>query len=201
MFFVSCCSLSKRGPEGVPSPLEDLPSPRAAPALPPPVSEQSEYILGPEDVIDVVVWKDLDLTRSVLIRPDGKISLPLIGEVQVAGSTPAEVSGIVKHRLQKYYKEPPEVSVVVTGVNHFAVFILGEVVVPGKQVLHKETRLLQALSLAGGFKEFADTNKILLLRKEGQTEKRIHIRYKDIINGKHPEKNYWLKPGDTIVIP
>ncbi len=163
--------------------------------------KRPDYLLGPEDVIEVLVWKDESLTRTVTVRPDGKISLPLIGEVQAAGLTPAEISSIVRHRLQKFYKEPPEVSVVVTGINSVSVFILGEVVTPGKQILRRETTLLQGLSLVGGFKEFADKDHILLIRKEGFNEQRILIRYKDIIKGKHPEKNYWLKAGDTIVVP
>jgi polysaccharide export outer membrane protein len=166
-----------------------------------PLTKRPEYLLGPEDIIEVLVWKDESLTRIVTVRPDGKISLPLIGEVQAAGLTPMEISGIVRHRLQKYYKEPPEVSVVVTEINSVTIFILGEVVTPGKQILRRETTLLQALSIAGGFKEFANTNRILLIRNRDGKEERMRIRYKDIIRGINPEGNFLLKAGDTIVVP
>ncbi len=202
VFLVSSCAIQGKGRfGGAFLPSEDPILSNPTPIESPPVNDNQEYLLGPEDVIEVLVWKDEALTRTVLIRPDGKISLPLIGEIQAEGSTPAEIAGIVKHRLQKYYKEPPEVSVIVTGVNSFSVFVLGEVGVPGKQILRRKTTLLQAISLAGGFKPFANTNGILLLRREGQDEKRIKIRYKDILKGSHPEWNYWLQQGDTIVVP
>jgi polysaccharide export outer membrane protein len=159
------------------------------------------YLLGPEDIIQVVVWKDDSLTRTVMIRPDGKISLPLIGEVHAAGLTPGDLASGVKNSLQKYYKDQPEVSVIVTEINSFSFFILGEVAIPGKHILRRETTLLQALSLVGGFKEYADTKHILLLRKQGSEEKRININYKTLISGKNPEDNLLLKAGDTIIVP
>jgi polysaccharide export outer membrane protein len=148
-----------------------------------------------------VVWKDESLTRTVVIRPDGNISLPLLGEVHAAGQRPAALASEIKNSLQKYYKDQPEVTVIVTEINSFSFFVLGEVVLPGKHVLRRETTLLQALSLVGGFKEYADTKRILLLRKEGSEEKRININYKNLINGKNPEDNLLLKAGDTIIVP
>jgi polysaccharide export outer membrane protein len=166
-----------------------------------PKEAQSEYLLAPEDMIEVLVWKNESLSRIALIRPDGKITLPLLGDVEAAGLTPQKLSDKIKGRLQTYYKEPPDVFVAVTAVNSFSIFILGEVIAPGKQVLHSETTVLQALSLARGFNEYADPNNILLLRKEGAIEKRIRLSYRDILSGQHPEMNLLLKAGDTLVIP
>ena len=159
------------------------------------------YLLGPEDVVQVLVWKDETLTRTVMVRPDGKIALPLVGEVQAAGLTPAELANGVKKSLQKYYKELPEVSVIVTEINSVSIFVLGEVAIPGKHILRREITFLQALSLAGGFKEYADTGKILLLRREGNIETRMRINYKDLVSGKSPDDNLTLKAGDTIIVP
>jgi len=159
------------------------------------------YVLGPEDVIQVLVWKDDSLTRTVMIRPDGKVSLPLVGEVQAAGLTPAQLANGVKKRLEKYYKEQPEVSVIVTEINSFAFFVLGEVNLPGKHILRRETTLLQAFSISGGFKQYADTKNIVLLRKEGSAEKRISINYKNLVSGKNSEENLLLRAGDTLIVP
>lgn len=162
---------------------------------------QAEYLLAPEDMVEILVWKNESLSRIALIRPDGKITLPLLGDVEAAGFTPQKLSEDIKRRLQAYYKEPPDVFVAVTASNSFVIFILGEVIEPGKQTLRSETTLLQALSLARGFTEYADSNNILLLRKEGLIEKRMRVSYRDIISGQHPEMNMLLKPGDTLVVP
>ncbi len=174
-------------------------------AVPPPQADLSKnfsvYLLGPEDVIQVLVWKDENLTQTVTIRPDGKIALPLIGEVQASGLTPGQLANEVRTSLEKYYTEKPEVSVIVTEINSYSVFVLGEIIHPGRQILRTDTTLLQALSIAGGFKEYADTEEILLLRREGALEKRIHVNYKDLISGRNSEENLLLRPGDTIVVP
>jgi polysaccharide export outer membrane protein len=166
-----------------------------------PKAEPSEYLLAPEDMIEILVWKNEALTRTALIRSDGKITLPLLGDVEAAGLTPQKLSNKIKGLLQSYYKDPPDVFVVVTASNSFFIFILGEVMEPGKQILRSETTVLQALSLARGFTEYADANNILLLRKEGTIEKRIRVSYRDIISGQHPAMNMLLKPGDTLVVP
>ena len=166
-----------------------------------PKSVQSEYLLSPEDMVEVLVWKNESLSRIALIRPDGKITLPLLGDVEAAGLTPRELSDRIKNSLKSYYKEPPDVFVAVTAINGFAVFILGEVMAPGKQILHSETTVLQALALAQGFNEYANPDNILLIRKEGPIEKRMQLSYRDILSGQHPEMNLLLKPGDTLVVP
>ncbi len=160
----------------------------------------SDYLLGPEDVLDVLVWKNADLSRTVLIRPDGKVSLPLIGDVQAAGLTPSGLRDSIKSRLREY-KETPEVSIIVKEVNSYHVFVMGEVVRPGKLLLRSETTLLQALTLSGGFTQYAALDKIVLLRREGGRETRRQLSYKSIVMGKSPEGNIVLKRGDTIIVP
>jgi polysaccharide export outer membrane protein len=134
------------------------------------------------------------------VRPDGKISLPLIGDVLAAGLTATQLTEAVTEKLQAYYKEPPQVTVIVNQVNSYAIYILGEVRTQGKQVVRSGTTFLQAISLAGGFTPFASTKKITL-RRRGSTgnETVMSIRYKDVMTGK--QANLVLKPGDTIIVP
>jgi len=160
----------------------------------------SDYILGAEDVVEVLVWKNADLSRTVFVRPDGKISLPLIGDVQAAGLTPNELRDSIKALLRKY-KKTPEVSVIIREINSFSIFLVGEIASPGKIQLRSDTTLLQAIILAGGFTEFADVKKILLLRRENGRERRFRINYNDIVNGEDANANVLLKRGDTILVP
>lgn len=164
------------------------------------VSAAEDYILGSEDVVEVLVWREEGLSRTVSIRPDGKISLPLIGDVPAAGFTPTQVRDSVIERLSEY-KETPEVSVIVKEINSLSVFVIGEVLRPGKLQLRSKTTLLQAITLSGGFTQFADPNEILILRRDGEHESRLKISYKEIITGKNPAANVILQRGDTIVVP
>ena len=160
----------------------------------------ADYILAAEDVVDINVWRNEALTRTVFIRPDGKISLPLIGDVLAAGLTPSQLQESIKERL-KEYKEMPEVSVVVRDIGSLSVYIMGEIARPGKLQLRSDTTILQAITQAGGFTQFAESNKILVLRREGAYETRLRVRYQDIVSGRNPAANIILKRGDTIVIP
>ncbi len=159
-----------------------------------------QYLLGPEDVLEVIVWKNEALTKTVLVRPDGKVSLPLLGDMQAAGLTTSQLRDAIRERLIEY-KETPEVSVIVRGINSYAIYVLGEVTRPGKYRMKGDTTFLQAIAMSGGFTKFARLNKILLLRKEGGYEARTRIRYKDVVSGKNPDGNVLLKRGDTIVVP
>jgi len=174
-----------------------------SPSLPPSPIERavvSDYILGAEDVIEVLVWKNVDLSKTVFVRPDGKISLPLIGDVQAAGLTPNELRDSIKALLRKY-KKTPEVSVIIRAINSFSIFLVGEIASPGKIQLRSDTTLLQAIVLAGGFTEFADVKKILVLRRENGQERRFRINYNDIVSGRGANTNILLKRGDTILVP
>ena len=171
----------------------------------PPGPPEEGFVLGPEDLIDVVVWKNPDLSRQVVIRPDGKISLPLIGDVPANGLTADQLAEDIAERY-KAFKENPSVSVNVVQVNSYFVFIVGEVNGPGKLPLKSYTTVLQALSLAGGFTQFAARNDIQVVRNvtsaDGQVkELRIPIRYDDLISEEGGVYNLTLKSGDTVIVP
>jgi polysaccharide export outer membrane protein len=161
---------------------------------------EQEYLIGPEDVVEVMVWKNPDLSREVTVRPDGKISLPLIGDVQAAGVTVPQLTEQIAEKLQGFYKETPPVSIIVRQVNSYAIYILGAVRNPGRYVVKSGTTFLQAIALASGFTEFASTKKILIRRKvAGGEEAAMPVRYSDVVAGK--QQNIVLKPGDTIIVP
>lgn len=161
---------------------------------------EEDFIIGPEDDLEIMVWKSPELTRRLLVRPDGKISFPFIGDVQAAGLTTTKLKAAISLRLKEYIAEP-EVSVNVMVVNSYYFYIMGEVRSPGKFPLKGRVTMLQAITLAGGFTPFASKNRISLFRKEGQTEKKIPIRFDDIIYSEGSEKNLVLRSGDTIVVP
>lgn len=210
VFFVSACGIVRVIPksQGVGLASEETTSENRkmlasiSPSLPSSSTTFSEldYILGAEDVIEVLVWKNADLSRTVFIRPDGKVSLPLIGDVQAEGLTPSELRDSIKVLLRRY-KKTPEVSVIVKEINSLSIFLVGEVLQPGKIQLRSETTLLQVITLAGGFTEFANRKKIVLLRKENGRERRFKINYNDILDGTNPEGNVILRRGDTILVP
>lgn len=160
-----------------------------------------DYQIGAEDVVEVMVWKNEDLSRVVNVRPDGKISLPLIGDLQAAGKTAEGLRVTIADELKQYYKEPPPVSVIVQQVNSYAIYVLGQVQNQGRYVVKSGTTFLQALSLAGGFTPYASRNRVVLRRKrpDGQGETATRIRYKDVVVGK--QANILLRRGDTIVVP
>ena len=162
------------------------------------VADSSQYVIGPEDSLYIHVWKEETLSRTVPVRIDGKISLPLIDEIQAAGLTPLQL----KENLIKRFKEfvdIPNVSVIVMEANSFKVFVSGYVRSPGVVRLRSETSILQFIPMVGGFTEWANQKKVLIIRKENGKEKRITVNYKRIVDGKDP--NFILKSGDTIIVP
>jgi polysaccharide export outer membrane protein len=161
-----------------------------------------EYRIGPEDVLEIMVWKNADLSRTVTVRPDGKVSLPLIGDIQASGITTEELKHVITQRMKDYIATP-EVSVLVSSINSYFYYVLGEVVKPGKYPLRERITVLQAVSMAGGFTPFASKNKIAVFRKDPvtSTETKFRIRYDDIIASEDPRKNLVIQSGDTIVIP
>jgi polysaccharide export outer membrane protein len=165
-----------------------------------PSAAEDDYLIGSEDTIEVLVWKNADLSRVVSVRPDGKISLPLIGDVQAAGMTVMQLNAEIAERLNKYYKESPQVSVILQQVNSYSIYVLGEVRNPGKYLVKSGTTFLQAITLAGGFTEFASKNKVMVRRKNNDnSESVISIKYHDILAGL--QGNLMMSPGDTILIP
>ena len=158
------------------------------------------YVIGAQDVLDINVWKEPDVSRTVPVRPDGKISLPLLNDVQAAGLTPAQLAAQITESLKKYVTNP-QVTVIVTTINSQRVYILGEVTRPGAFPLIPGMSVLQALSSAGGFTQFAKVKSIFVRRLENGKETKYPFNYKEVINGKKPEQDILLKAGDTIVVP
>jgi polysaccharide export outer membrane protein len=170
------------------------------PAPPAAATNDPDYILGPEDVLNVNVWKEAEMSGVVPVRPDGKISLPLLNDVQAAGLTPTQLADQVSEKLKKYV-ELPRVTVVVTQVNSRRYFVLGEVTKAGAYPLVPNMTVLQALSSAGGFTQFANSKAIYVLRVENGKQSKLPFNYRDVVKGRNAEQNILLKPGDTIVVP
>jgi len=159
-----------------------------------------QYVIGPEDVLYIHVWKEEVLTRTVPVRMDGKISLPLIQEIKAAGLTPLQLKEVVMRKLRDFV-ENPIVSITVVEANSFKVYVTGLVRNPGVYRLRSETTVTQIISLAGGFTEWANPKKILVVRKEEGREKRMKVNYKKIMNGSDTSSDVILKTGDTIIVP
>ena len=167
-----------------------------------------EFLLGPEDVLIVTVWKNQDLSREVVIRPDGMISMPLIGEVPAVNLTSNNLAKRISDRLTEYMASPI-VSVQLKEVNSYFIYVLGEVSKPGKYPLKSYANVMQGISLAGGFTTFAKKNKMKVLRatansSSGSNEKHqieIPIQYDDILSGNATVGNFYLRSGDVIVVP
>lgn len=158
----------------------------------------AEYVIGPEDVLHVAVWKENDLSATLPVRPDGKISLPLLNDVQAAGMTPEQLSASLTVKLKKYIADP-RVTVVVTAINSKRVFVNGEVLHAGPIPMLPNMTVLQALSSAG-LNQFAKTKGIYVLRTENGKQQKLPVNYRKLIKGEI-EQNYLLQPGDTIVVP
>lgn len=161
----------------------------------------SEYYIGPEDVLEIIVWRNQDLSKVVTVRPDGRISLPLLGDIEATGLTPSELTSNIVNRL-KQFKETPTVSVILQQVNSYGIYVLGETQKPGRYYLKSKTTLLQAITMAGGFTPIAARNKIVIFRwGEGKNEIKLKASYDDIVLRDGNNQNFILKPGDTIVVP
>ena len=162
----------------------------------------SDYIIGPEDVLEITVWRNADLSKVVAVRPDGRISMPLIGDVVAVGRTPSQLTEEIGAKL-KEYKENPSVAIVVKEVNSYAIFVLGEVTRPGKYPLKSKTTLVQAITVAGGFTAVAARNKLVVFRfnDNGKGDDKIKASYDDIVLRDGSLQNIELKPGDTVVVP
>ena len=167
--------------------------------------EPTDFLLGPEDVLEITVWKNQELSRTTAIRPDGLISMPIVGDVRAAGLTANAVATQITERLKEYVTNPA-VSVSVKEINSYAVFVLGEVTKPGKYQLKSYTTVLQAISMAGGFTEFARKNRLQVVRNKPNGDRRRHeiripVRYDDLVTGQGEPGNLTLLSGDTVVVP
>jgi polysaccharide export outer membrane protein len=161
---------------------------------------EGEYKIGPQDVVRIDVWKEPDISRTIPVRPDGKISLPLLSDVQAAGLTALQLADSIRDGYKKFINSP-QVTVTVTEINSRRVYVSGEVGHPGALPLLPNMTALQALTSSGGFTQFAKPKNIYILRTEDGKQVKHPFNYKDVINGKKPEDNILLQPGDTIVVP
>jgi polysaccharide export outer membrane protein len=159
-----------------------------------------DYKIGPQDVLRIDVWKEAELTRTVPVRPDGKISLPLLNDVQAAGLTPAELAKVLTDGLKKFINSP-QVTVTVSEINSRRVYVTGEVAHAGAFPLLPNMTVLQALSSSGGFTQFAKTKAIYVLRAENGKQVKHPFNYKEVLAGRKQEENIALEPGDVIVVP
>jgi len=158
-----------------------------------------DYVLGSDDQLRITVWNEANLTETVPVRPDGKISLPLINDIQAAGLTPMELRDSITDKLKKYLADP-RVTVVVTAMNSRRVFVTGEVTHTGAMPLLPNMTILQALASAG-FTQFANLKGIYVLRMEDGKQVKLPFNYREVVKGNHPEQNLPLKAGDTVVVP
>jgi polysaccharide biosynthesis/export protein len=188
------------------------PSQRQTPATAAPAASQppgtngnaaakTDYLIGEDDVLEINVWNEPDMKQSLPVRSDGKITLPLIGEVQAAGETPLQLQQAIATKLTAYIQHP-DVTVIVAQMNSRKFNILGRVAKPGSYPLTATTTVLDAIAVAGGFQDFAKQKDIYVLRKNSAgTEIRIPFNYKSVIKGNHSEENIALQPHDTVVVP
>jgi len=194
--FVTCLALTLgvcAAPSAAPRPGVDDKKPGAGPA-----GVEADYHLGAGDKLRIEVYKDPQLSQSVQIRPDGKITLPLVGDVVATGMTPIELRDSLAKSLTEYITNPT-VTVIVVEAESAHAFVMGEVTHPGPVQLHGPMTILQALAMAGGFKEFANTKDVKVLRPKGNGLETLHFNYKDVLSGE--AKPFYLKSGDTVIVP
>ena len=158
------------------------------------------YVIGPEDVINVVFWRNQEMSGDFIVRPDGQISMPLLNDLAAAGLTPEQLREVVMKAATKYL-EDPNVTVVVKAINSRKAHITGMVQKPGAYPLISPTTVLQLISIAGGLHEFADGKKVLIVRNENGKQVSFNFNYKDVSRGKNLKQNIELKPGDVVIVP
>jgi polysaccharide export outer membrane protein len=179
---------------------QETPAPKSSPKTTSATPIDADYKIGPQDVLRIDVWKEPDISRIIPVRPDGKISIPLLNDVQASGLTPMQLSASLRESLSKYLHNP-QVTVTVAEINSRRVYITGEVTRAGAIPLLPNMTALQALSSAGGFTQFARLKDIYILRTEDGKQVKHPFNYKEVVKGKLPEQNILLEPGDVIVIP
>jgi len=172
----------------------------AKPGTVPSASASEQYLIGPEDILAVTVWKNEAMSRVVAVRPDGMISLPLLDDVQAAGLTAMQLRDVLAKKLAEYMPSP-EVSVIVNDVRSFKVSVMGEVARPARYELKSWTTVLDVLAQAGGFNQFANRSKIVILRPNGKTMTRVPFNYNKVVSSGGEEENFYLQPGDIVLVP
>jgi polysaccharide biosynthesis/export protein len=172
----------------------------APPAPPTSVPLAQDYVIGPQDVLGIVFWREPEMSGDVTVRPDGRISLPVIGELQAAGLHPDALQKQIVTAAGKYLADP-NVAVVVRAINSRRVFVTGKVTTPGSHPLAGPLTVMQAIALAGGLTEYADSKNITVLRSRDGQSQILKFNYRDVARGKNLEQNIHLMPGDTVVVP
>lgn len=189
----------KETPKNVPAQASNA-GPKGSSSTSGQVATPSDFVIGESDVLNINVWKEPEISQSVVVRPDGKISLPLIGEVLVSGLTPVQAQTLLANKLQSLLTSP-QVTVTVTEIRSRMVSITGEVVRPGAYPLLVPTTILQLITNAGGLGQFANKKGIFVLRTVDSKQQRIPFNYSHFMKGENPEQNILLHPGDTVVVP
>ena len=159
-----------------------------------------KFYLGPEDVLEISIWKDEALTKQVVVRPDGKISFPLIGDIQVRGRTVEELRQALEDKIRVFVPDAP-VTVMVVKVGSHKVYVVGKIAKPGLYIVGETLRVMQVLAMSGGMTPFADKDNILIIREHDGRQETFNFDYSKVADGKNLEQNICLKPGDTIVVP
>lgn len=196
LFVVCSCGVSHA---------QSVPAAAAQPPQPPAASQEgvappADYVIGPEDQLSIVFYRDKDMSADVVVRPDGMISLPLINEVKASGLTPEQLRQRLMTEAKRFIQDP-NATVVVRQINSRKVFITGAVEKPGTYPLIGPTTVLQLIATAGGVKEYADTKKIVIIRSENGAQVTFNFNYKDVVSQKNMKQNIELRPGDTVIVP
>lgn len=204
--FILAASVTAQTPAGnKPSsgPRANAVAPAAAPTSAPGVTSAAprDYVIGPNDTLSIVFWREKELTSDVLVRPDGKITLPLLNDLPAAGCTPEQLRARLTEEARKFFAADPVITVVVKQVANNRAFITGQVARPGAFELTPETNVLQLIALAGGLLEFADGSHISILRNEGGVQRSYQFNYSEVVRQKKPGQNIIVRPGDTIIVP
>lgn len=197
--FILATSLTSIAQAQAPAPAAPAPVAPAPAATPAPQQLPTDYVIGVQDVLSVVFWREKDLSADVVVRPDGKISLPMLNDVTAAGLTPEALAAVVAKAGAKFVRDAGA-TVIVKEIRSRKIYIIGEVARPGTFQLGGEMTVLQALGEAGGFIEGADKGDVQIVRTEGGKEQRFKFNYNDVVKGKNPAQNIRLLPGDTIIV-
>ena len=184
-------------PQTKPAPSAEKPPAVVRPAD---VAVPGNYVIGTDDLLGIVYWRDKEMSTDARVRPDGRISIPLINEVQAAGLTPEELQKKITEESAKFM-EDASITIVVREIHSLKVFITGEVNKPGPYPITSVTTVMQLISLAGGLREYANSKNIMIMRKEGDKQTSLKFNYKEVAAGKNLKQNIDLKPGDTVVVP
>ncbi len=177
-----------------------LPATYAQDSQDPATRPEPLYVIQPNDLLEIFVWKEPELTREVLVRPDGRVSFPLVQDLQAAGISPGELKTQVEQKLSKFLSAP-EVTIIVKAIQSYRIYVLGKVQTPGRINVEKAMTVLQALAMAGGFQDYAKDDEMKVIRTLGNKNVVFDFNYRDVVQNRKPEQNIILRSGDVVVVP